>query len=114
MLTIESFSNNVFNVLFSTLEYFWLNSLDWQYNVFFNKEKNSIEWYFQLINDVTLTILNDNLIFEKWDKIKLFQSKKMNEWSLTKLLLDLDLRIGSTRTNIKDTFIQTMIWSKDY
>jgi len=107
-------SSNVFNVLFSTLEYFWLNKINWKYNVFFNKEKNSIEWYFQLINSVTLSIWDNDLIFWKWDKIKLFQSKKMNEGSLTNLLLDLDLRIWSTRTNIKNTFIQTMIWSKKY
>ena len=70
-------SENVFNLSFSTLEYFWLKK-------------------------------------EKWDKIKLFQSKKMNESTLTALLLWLDFRVASTRTNLKNTFIQSMIWAKRY
>lgn len=107
-------SKDVFNLTFSTLEFFWVNSSEWSYNVIFNKEKNVIEWYFQLNNDLELKIWNKIINFEEWDKIKLFQSKKMNESSFTKLLLDLDLRIWSTRTNIKDTFIQAMIWAKKY
>lgn len=107
-------SKDVFNIVFSTLEYLWLKRSEWDYNVIFNKEKNVIEWYFQLINNLKLRIWEKLISFEKWDKIKLFQSKKMNENSFTKLFLDLDLRIWSTRTNIKDTFIQAMIGSKKY
>ena len=107
-------SKDVFNVIFSTLKYFWLKKTEWNYDVFFNKEKNVIECYFQLLNDTQLTVWKNKIFFEKWDKIKILQSKKMNESSFAKLLLDLDFRIWSTRTNIKDTFIETMICSKRY
>ena len=61
-----------------------------------------------------MEIAEKKIHFEKWDKIKLLQSKKMNESSLAQLLLSLDLRIASTRTNLKDTFIQTMVGAKKY
>ena len=38
----------------------------------------------------------------------------MNEPVFTKLFSDLNLRIASTRTNLKDTFIEALIWAKKY
>ncbi len=107
-------SDDVFNLAFSTLEYFWLLKERWNYNVIFNTEKNMIEWFFQLKEKVILNIDWNEIFYEKWDKIKLFQSKKMNEYTITRLLLWLDYRVASIRTNLKNTFIQTMISAKRY
>jgi uncharacterized SAM-dependent methyltransferase len=112
---VNAYDNILVNELtFSTLEYFWMTRKQWEWNVIFNNKNIAIEMYFELSEDFLLNTWNKEISFTKWDRIKLAQSKKLNESQFSQMFLDLDLRIANMRTNSKNTFIEIMLSPKKY
>lgn len=112
---LAPYKNNLgFSLAFSTLELFWVARSIWEYNVLYNNSKNTVEGYFELNKDATITLWSNTVKFEKWDKIRLFKSTKMNETQFCQLILNLDLRIASMKTDCNNRLIQMLIWAKRY
>lgn len=112
---VEAYTNEITaDLTFSTLEYFGLNKNQWEWKVIFNNKNTTIEVYFELYEEVNINVWSKNLWFLKSDRIKLAQSKKLNEPQFAQMFLDLDLRIASMRTNTKNTFIEMLLSPKKY
>lgn len=112
---VNTYNNDLaFDVTFSTLEYFWVKKDDGEWNVIFNNKNLSVEIYFEIIKEKIILVWEQKINFKKWDRIKLSQSKKLNEAQFAQMFLDLDLRIASMRTNEKNTFIEMMLSPKKY
>lgn len=112
---VKTYDNHlIYDLALSTLENFWLDRTKWTTKVIFNNKHLAIEVYIEMFEDESLLIGNNNVILQKWDRIKLLQSKKLNEAQFAQMFLDLDLRIASMRTNEKNTFIEMMLSPKKY
>lgn len=114
-IMIEGYQQEIaLNMAFTTLEHFWLSKEDGNFDVIFNAKNNAIEILFIFNKDITLSIWGNIVSFERGDKVRLIKSEKTNEALFIKRLLDLDLRIGCLRTNLKDTFMEVLIGAKRY
>ncbi len=112
---IDIYTNNITaDLTFSTLEYFWVDRKQWEWKVIFNNKHTTIEVYFEAKENININVWMKKISFLKWDRIKLAQSKKLNESQFSQMFLDLDLRIASMRTNKKNTFIEMLLSPKKY
>lgn len=112
---INTYDHYLVNDLtFSTLEYFGVKKNEWIWKVIFNNKNTAIEMYFEFSKNTEINISKKNITFLQWDRVKLAQSKKLNEAQFAQMFLDLDLRIASMRTNEKNTFIEMMLSPKKY
>ena len=102
------------NLTFSTLEYFGVSQDKGEWKVIFNNKNAAIEMYFEISTEITITVWNKKISFSQGNRIKLAQSKKLNESQFSQMFLDLDLRIANMRTNTKNTFIEMMLSPKKY
>lgn len=102
------------SAIFSTLEYLWVKKESWIFNSVFNSNNNCVEWYFELIEPIKIILKNSEVSFEKWDKIRLFKSDKMNESQFSNILLKLDLRVWNINTNLNNTYTQVLLWAMKY
>jgi uncharacterized SAM-dependent methyltransferase len=102
------------DLTFSTLEYFGVKKNEWIWKVIFNNRNAAIEMYFEFTKHIEIKVWEKNIKFSIWDRVKLAQSKKLNEAQFAQMFLDLDLRIASMRTNEKNTFIEMMLSPKKY
>jgi uncharacterized SAM-dependent methyltransferase len=71
---------------FATLKYLWFEKEYWDFKIVFNKTKLSIEDYFIFKKDYKIEINWEIFNFKKWEKIKIFSSKKINEEEFSKIL----------------------------
>ena len=108
-------SKLVYDLSFTTLKYLWFKENDWKYFVKFNKNNNTIEWFIKLNINKKIKILDNEIFFNKSEKIKIFHSKKLNSQELSKLIVsDLWYRIWNLSTNLEDTYCQVLIQTKKY
>jgi uncharacterized SAM-dependent methyltransferase len=105
-------SNEVIDVFMATLEELWCTRKSWLCMPLFNERNKAVEWFFILSEDITFKILDTTVWFTKWERIRVGLSKKLDESSLSQLLLDLDLRIANIRTNETNSYLQVLVGSK--
>ena len=97
---------------FATLEYLWFKKENWNIETIFNKSLLSVETYFVFKNDLNINIEWKEYVFRKWEKIKVFHSKKINEEEFSKILVWLDLRICNLRTSKDNLYLQVLVENK--
>lgn len=107
-------SKAVFNIASATIKELNFDLKNGRYYVNFNERLSSIEWFFIIEKDFSIKINNKTINFKVWEKIRIVQSKKIDESWFSKLFLDLDMRIANIRTNESNSYLQALISSKKY
>ena len=110
---IKSYNEEiVYNVPMSTISELWFSQKDWYHEAIFNHKTSTIESFFFIKKDFDLIINNKKISFSSWEKIRIMQSRKIDEMQFSKLFLDLDLRIANIRTNYSNSYLQALVWAK--
>lgn len=97
---------------FATLEYLWFKKENWNFETIFNKSLLSVETYFVFRDNLILEMEWKRYMFNEWEKIKIFHSKKINEEEFSKILVWLDLRICNLRTSKDNLYLQVLVENK--
>jgi uncharacterized SAM-dependent methyltransferase len=105
-------SDEVAHVMTSTIEELWFNLTHWKYEAIFNERLSAVEWFFIIEKNFTIEIWGKVFSFSPWERIRLAQSKKIDEKWFSELFLELDMRIANLRTNDANTYLQALISSK--
>lgn len=90
---------NVADFVFSVAEFLGIKREDGEFEVVFNNESHQIEIYFHFIKDIKIILENDEIIFEKDDKLLLSRSHKFTEWVFAKVLSDAGFRMELMTTS---------------
>ncbi|MCF7835001.1 L-histidine N(alpha)-methyltransferase [Candidatus Gracilibacteria bacterium] len=107
-------SKAVFNIASATIKELNFDLKNGRYYVNFNERLSSIEGFFIIEKDFSIKINNKTINFKVGEKIRIVQSKKIDESGFSKLFLDLDMRIANIRTNESNSYLQALISSKKY
>lgn len=107
-------SKEVFDVFWSTMEELGFDLKKWKYEPIFNERLSAIEGFFMIEKDFDININWKVLWFKSWEKIRIAQSKKMDESWFSKIFLDLDMRIANLRTSESNTYLQALVSSKKF
>lgn len=102
------------NVMSATISELWIHINQCIYEATFNEKSSSIEWFVTMNQEINLNIWGTSFKLNKWDTIRIWQSRKIDETTFSKLFLDLDLRIANLRTNESNTYIQALVWPKKF
>lgn len=85
--------------VFSVAEFLGIKREDGEFEVVFNSESHQIEIYFHFAKDVSVILENDEIFFEKDDKLLLSRSHKFTEWVFAKVLSDAGFRMELMTTS---------------
>ncbi len=107
-------SKDVSNVFLWTIDELGFPLLKWFYEAIFNERTNAVEWWFVIKEDFEIKIKDTILSFSTKERIRIWQSKKLDESSLSKIFLDLDLRIANIRTDSNNSYLQVLVSPKKY
>jgi len=107
-------TKEIFDQVGSTAKTIWFDVQEKMYDVSFNEKISSIEIFITIPKSTTIKIKNTLITFQKSEKIRVAQSKKINELEFSRLFLDLDLRIANIRTNETNSYLQALISSKKH
>jgi uncharacterized SAM-dependent methyltransferase len=105
---------DVFEFVFATLKEIWFSRNYGTLEPIFKERTNTIELIFTIKKKIVITINKQKIQFNKGEKIRVAQSKKIDESWFSKLFLDLDLRIANIRTNESNSYLQALISSKKH
>ena len=90
---------SVADFVFSVAEFLGIKREDGEFKVSFNNESHQIEIYFYFVKDVKVNFENDEIFFEKDDKLLLARSHKFTEWVFAKVLSDAGFRMELMTTS---------------
>ena len=90
---------SVADFVFSVAEFLGIKREDGEFKLSFNNESHQIEIYFYFVKDVKVNFENDEIFFEKDDKLLLARSHKFTEWVFAKVLSDAGFRMELMTTS---------------
>jgi len=110
---IKNYNSDIVKTLvLSTLSELWISIDSWITYWIFDTSKKLIEMYWKLEENLSLSIASTSIEFQKWERIRIAISQKIDEIKLSQIITDLDLRIANIRTNSANSYLQVLISSK--
>ena len=91
-----------------------INDADAEYSVSWNEKEQQVEIRLKFKRDAQAKIGSEKIPLKKYEEILLVRSKKYNENSITKLLLDVGFRNELLTTNEDRSYILTLIQPTRY
>ena len=101
-------SKKIFNLVFSTLEYYGVKKTSVKYEIKFNYNLNQIEMLVKFIKNVKFKIGEEEIFLEKDDELLLGISVKFTDWSFAKLFSDVGFRIELFTSSPEKGYALTM------
>ncbi len=98
----------------STLNYLWISSEQFDYDVEFNEKETSIDMTVIFKENTIIKIKEKEIFFKKDQKIRIGKSEKADDVKMTKIFSDLNIRIANMSTSKDDDYVQFCLSNKTF